>query len=120
MGYQIVAELASTSNSASSLVIAELDNLIDRLSVNQDEKHNGKRKKTIEKEANNVPVKEYISNPPVQQKQSQVRKQPSAIGAPTTSSYKAAGARSSRERKQSMKLKESKALGWSWWLFCIK
>jgi len=69
--------------------------------VNQDEKHNGKWKKTIEKEANNIPVKEYISNPPVQQKQSQVRKQPSAIGAPTTSSYKAAGARSSRERKQS-------------------
>ena len=109
--YQIVAELASTSNSATSLLIAELDNLIDRLSMNQNEKINGKLSKIIEKEANNILAKEYISNPPVQQKQSQVRKQPSAIGAPTTSSYKAAGARSPRERKQSMKLKESKALG---------
>ena len=36
---------------------------------------------------------EHISHPPVQPKQSQARKQPSAIGAPTTSSYKAAGAR---------------------------
>ena len=54
---------------------------------------------------------EHIANPPIQQNQSQARKQPSAIGAPTTSSHKAAGARSSRERKQTMKAKEAKALG---------
>ena len=109
--YQIVAELASTLSSATAIVIAEIDNLINRLSMNQHTKINRKQSKTIEEEGNNILEKEYISNPPVQQKQSQVRKQPSAIGAPTTSSYKAAGARSSRERKQSMKLKESKALG---------
>jgi hypothetical protein len=83
--------------------------IIDRLSIKQDGDDNGKRKKGIEMK--DVPAMEHIANPPVQQKQSQVRKQPSAIGAPTTSSYKAAGARSSRERKQTMKAKESKALG---------
>jgi len=40
-----------------------------------------------------VPMKEYIANPPIKKKQSQARKQPQAIGAPTTSSYKAAGNR---------------------------
>jgi hypothetical protein len=106
---EIVAQLASLSISSTTLVLAELGGIIDRLSIKQDGDDNGKRKKGIEMK--DVPAMEHIANPPVQQKQSQVRKQPSAIGAPTTSSYKAAGARSSRERKQTMKAKESKALG---------
>lgn len=108
---EIVAQLASLSSSSTNLVLAELSAIIDRLSIKQDGDHDGKRKKIIGPEIKDVPAMEHIANPPVQQKQSQIRKQPSAIGAPTTSSYKAAGARSSRERKQTLKAKESKALG---------
>ena len=106
---EIVAQLASLSISSTTLVLAELGSIIDRLSIKQGGDDNGKWKKGIEMK--DVPAMEHIANPPVQQKQSQVRKQPSAIGAPTTSSYKAAGVRSSRERKQTMKAKELKALG---------
>jgi hypothetical protein len=56
-------------------------------------------------------MKEYIANPPIKKKQSQARKQPQAIGAPTTVSYKAAGNRSRRERKELEKAKSAKALG---------
>ncbi len=55
--------------------------------------------------------KEFISNPPVKKKQSQSRKQPHAIGAPTTSSYKAASNRSNRERMETERVKAAKALG---------
>ena len=106
--FQIVAQIASTSSSSTAIVLAELGGLIDRLSIKQDGKHNHKR---IEPEFKDVQAMEHVCNPPVHQKQSQARKQPSAIGAPTTSSYKAAGARSSPERKQTMKAKEPKALG---------
>jgi hypothetical protein len=109
--FQIVVQLASTSNSATEIVLSELGGLINRLSTANSGKRNNKQKDNTETKHKDTQVVEHISNPPVQQKQSQARKQPSAIGAPTTSSYKAAGARSSRERKLTMKAKESKDLG---------
>jgi len=108
---QTVAEIASTSIAATDIVLAEIGSLIDRLSIKQVGKHITTGGKTIEYEIKTVQAKEHVSNPPVQQKQTQVRKQPSAIGAPTTSSYKAAGARSVRERKMSEKARDLKALG---------
>lgn len=109
--HNLIAELASPSSTDTAFVLAELGRLIETLSNKKHGEHSKQRKKTIDTEFKDVPAMEHISNPPVQQKQSQARKQPGAIGAPTTSSYKAAGARSSRERKQTMKAKELKALG---------
>jgi hypothetical protein len=74
-------------------------------------KNSGDMRKSNTELVELVPGKEFISNPPVKKKQSQSRKQPHAIGAPTTSSYKAASNRSNRERKETERVKAAKALG---------
>lgn len=100
--FKVAAELASNSISATESATTEVTSMIARLQLSKGGERNS---------AKPVPSKEYISNPPIKQKQSQARKQPNAIGAPTTSSHKAAGNRAQRERTETERIKSAKALG---------
>lgn len=109
---QVLAGFASMSISGFERVSTEINVMIERESSITKKGDEVKQAEGVG--ANNIgfaPVNEYISNPPVKKKQSQARKQPHAIGAPTTSSYKAAGNRSQRERKETEKVANAKALG---------
>ena len=109
---QVLAEIASMSISATSRVGAQINVMIENERSMRDSGNDVKQGGGIgEKKTKSVPVKKYIANPLVKKKQTQARKQPHAIGAPTTSSYKAAGQRSQRERKETEKAKTAKALG---------
>lgn len=110
---QVLAEIASMSISATSRVGAQINIMIENERSMRDNGNDVKQGGGIGgKETKLVPVKKYIANPLVKKKQTQARKQPHAIGAPTTSSYKAAGNRSQRERKETEKAKTAKALGY--------
>jgi len=110
---QVLAQLASRTISGTTSATEDINNMIEELQRTKAEEGNAEAHCGGIDESNTgvVPMKEYIANPPIKKKQSQARKQPQAIGAPTTSSYKAAGNRSRRERKQSEKAKSAKALG---------
>lgn len=107
---QVLAELASVSLSETASVAAQINTMIEN-QRSTTKKVTEKSGCSDESNAGQVPMKEYISNPPLKKKQSQARKQPMAIGAPTTTSYKAAGNRSQRERKQTEKATTARALG---------
>lgn len=111
--FKVAAELASNSISATESATTEVTSMIARLQLSKGGERNSANKggDIIKNKASPVPFKEYISNPPIKQKQSQARKQPNAIGAPTTSSHKAAGNRAQRERTETERIKSAKALG---------
>jgi hypothetical protein len=110
---QVLAQLASRTISGTTSATEDINNMIEELQRTKAGEGNAEALCGGIDESNTgvVPMKEYIANPPIKKKQSQARKQPQAIGAPTTSSYKAAGNRSRRERKESEKAKSAKALG---------
>jgi hypothetical protein len=90
--FQVAAELASVSISATESTTAEVNGIVAKLQLST--RDGGKKTKkggdTSKNNAKLVPMSDYIANPPIKRNQSQACKQPSAIGAPTTSSYKAA------------------------------
>ena len=111
--FQVAAVLAYVSISATESTTAEVNSIIAKLQLSKRE--GGKKIKkggdTSKNNAKLVPMSEFIANPTIKQNQSQARKQPNAIGAPTTSSYKATCNRSKRERKEAERVKSAKALG---------
>jgi hypothetical protein len=114
--FKIAAELASVSISATDSTTTEVNGIIAKLQLSKREgvkatKNSGDMRKSNTELVELVSGTEFIANPPVKKKQSQSRKQPHAIGAPTTSSHKAASARSNRERKETERVKAAKALG---------
>jgi hypothetical protein len=114
--FKVAAELASVSISATESTITEVNGIIAKLQLSMSEGLKGPKNGGRMCNSNTEPVElmsgtEFNANPPVKKKQSQSRKQPHAIGAPTTSSHKAASARSNRERKETERVKAAKALG---------
>jgi hypothetical protein len=109
---QVLAQLASQTVSETEEVVEIINGLVTKLSI-----HHGLGKEYKsgingrEDQNHRASTMELISNPPIQQKQNQARKQPSAIGAPTTSSHKAAGYQSKRIKKATEKARDAKALG---------
>ena len=110
---QVLAQLASQTVSETAQVVEIIDGLIKKISI---EHGLGRESKSIingreDQVSLQATTTEHIANPPIQQNQSQARKQPSAIGAPTTSSHKAAGNQSKRMKKATEKARDAKALG---------
>ena len=104
-GFKAVAELASNSNSATSAVNENILSLFAKLSMNKVDSITNKSDDKVASTTN------LVGNPQTKQRQNQNRKQPYAIGAPTTASNKAASRASARERKATEKAKSAAALG---------
>ncbi len=110
---QVLAQLASQTVYETEQVVEIIDGLIKKLLI---EHSSGKESKSVingreDQVSHQATTTQHIANPPIQQNQTQARKQPSAIGAPTTSSHKAAGYQSKRKKKATEKARDLKALG---------
>ena len=103
--FQPLAHLASQSNPDTQVVKDTLNALFDKLSTKEEcstKSSNGQAQ---------MVGKELIANPRTMTKQSQVRKQPHASGAPTTIANKNAARKSERDRKATRKAAEATAHG---------
>ena len=103
--YEPLAEAIASSNSKTNTEISLVKERI--INATQSKKsHVGKRKLS-----ELGPDDDIVSNPPTAKMQKQKRRQPSAIGAPTTKLNKKASRESKRVRKQSEKAKINDLMG---------